>query len=85
MLKSLSFSRVAVALAAILFLGSPLTMGIKTRLVFANPAEPTPGASQGKPTEPSPIPAAGLINTQDLAKILQSPRGERPLLIYVGF
>ena len=85
MLKSLNFCRVAVALAALFFLGSLLTMGIKTRLVFAAPAEPIPGASQGKPTEPSPIPAADLINPQDLVKILQSPKGERPLLFYVGF
>jgi hypothetical protein len=85
MLKSLSFCRVAVALAALFFLGSLLTVGIKTRLVFAAPAEPIPGASQGKPTEPSLIPAADLINTQDLVKILQSPKGGRPLLIYVGF
>ena len=85
MLKSLSFCRVAVALAALFFLGSLLTMDTKTRLVFAAPTEPIPGASQGKPTEPSPIPAADLINTQDLVKILQSPKGERPLLIYVGF
>ena len=85
MLKSLNFSRVAVAIAAPFFLGSLLIMGIKTRLVFAAPAEPIPGASQGKPAEPSPIPAADLINAQDLVKILQSPKGERPLLIYVGF
>jgi rhodanese-related sulfurtransferase len=85
MLKSLNFSRVAVALAALLSLGSLLGMGIKTRLVLAAPAEPIPSALQGKPTEPSPIPAADLIGTQDLAKILQSPKGERPLLIYVGF
>ena len=85
MLKSLNFSKVAVALAALFFLGSLLTIGIKTRPVFAAPAEPIPGASQAKPPEPSPIPAADLINTQDLVKILQSPKGERPLLIYVGF
>jgi hypothetical protein len=85
MLKSLNFCRVVVALAALFFLGSLLTIGIKTRPVFAAPAEPIPGASQAKPPEPSPIPAADLINTQDLVKILQSPKGERPLLIYVGF
>jgi hypothetical protein len=85
MLKSLTFSRVAVALAALFLLGSLLTMGIKTPLVFAAPAEPIPGALQAKPTEPTPIPAAALINTQDLVKILQSTKGERPLLIYVGF
>jgi hypothetical protein len=85
MLKSLNFCKVAVALAALFFLGSLLTIGIKTRLVFAASAVPIPGASQGKPTAPSPIPAADLINTQDLVKILQSPKGERPPLIYVGF
>jgi hypothetical protein len=85
MLKSRNFCRDAVALAALFFLGSLLTLGIKTRLVFAAPAAPIPGAPQGKPKAPSPIPAADLINTQDLVKILQSPKGERPLLIYVGF
>jgi hypothetical protein len=85
MLKSLTFCRVAVALVALFFLGSLLTVGVKTPPVFAAPAEAIPGASQGKPTEPSPIPAADLINAPDLVKILQSPKGERPLLIYVGF
>src|SRR5208337_3516092 len=84
MLKFLNFCRVAVALAALFLLGSLLTKGIGTRLVFAVPAEPVPGALQDKPTEPSPIRAAALISAQDLATILQSPTGERPLLIYVG-
>jgi hypothetical protein len=85
MLKSPNFCRVAVALAALFFLGSLLTMGLKTRLVFAAPAEPIPGASPGKPVDTSAIPGADLINAHDLAKILQSTRGEKPLLIYVGF
>jgi hypothetical protein len=85
MLKSLNICRVAVALAALFFLGSLLTISIKTRRISAAPAEPIQGASQGKPTAPSPIPAADLINAPELVKILQSPKGERPLLIYVGF
>jgi hypothetical protein len=85
MLKSQTFCRVAVALAAFLYLGSVVTMGIKTQLIFAAPAESVMGASQGQSTTSSPIPATALINPQDLAKILQSPQGERPLLIYVGF
>ena len=32
----------------------------------------------------SSIPASGLINPEDLVKILQSPKGEKPLLIQVG-
>lgn len=31
------------------------------------------------------IPASHLINPEDLAKILQSPKSEKPLLIHVGF
>jgi rhodanese-related sulfurtransferase len=85
MIKSLNFCRVAVALAAFFFLGSLLINGVKTQLIVAAPAESAPGNSQGKATAPSPIPAPHLINPQDLAKILQSPKGERPLLIYVGF
>jgi rhodanese-related sulfurtransferase len=74
-----------MALAAFFFLGSLLTLGLKPRLILAAPAEAPPGASQDKSTAPSPIPPADLMNTQDLAKILQSSQGERPLLIYVGF
>ena len=85
MLKSRTFCKVAGALAAFLYPGSVVTMGIKTQLIVPAPAESVMGASQGQSTAPSPIPAADLINPQDLAKILQSSQGERPLLIYVGF
>jgi hypothetical protein len=84
-LKSLNYCRVAVALAASFFLVSRLFIGVETRSIVATPAESTPVNSQGYPTAPSPIPAADLINAQELVKILQSPKGERPLLIYVGF
>jgi thiosulfate/3-mercaptopyruvate sulfurtransferase len=33
----------------------------------------------------STIPPSHLINPEDLAKILQSPKAEKPLLIHVGF
>ncbi|MGO8733154.1 MAG: rhodanese-like domain-containing protein [Terriglobia bacterium] len=85
MLKSLNYCRSAVALAAFFFLVSLLFIGVGTRSIVATPAESTPVNSQGNPTAPSPIPAADLINAQELVKILQSPKGERPLLIYVGF
>jgi len=85
MFKSRNICATAVALAAFSFLGSLLTIGTKTWLIVAAPAEPIPGASQGQSTSPSPIPPSDLLSAQDLAKILQSPKGERPLLIYVGF
>ncbi len=33
----------------------------------------------------STIPASHLINPEDLVKIIQSPKAEKPLLIHVGF
>ena len=85
MMKSRSFCGVAVAIAALFFLGSLLTIGIGSWLIVAVPAVPTPPPPQGKTMAPSPVPGADLISAQDLAKILQSPQRERPLLIYVGF
>jgi len=83
--KSRSICVTGVGLAASLFLGSLLAIGLNSRLIVATPAEPAPGLSRGESTAASSIPAAGLINAQNLAKILQSPQKERPLLIYVGF
>jgi len=84
-MKSRSFCRVAVAIAASVFMGSLLTIGIGTRLIAAAAAAPTARPPQGTTMGPSPIPNANLMSAQDLAKILQSPPRERPLLIYVGF
>jgi rhodanese-related sulfurtransferase len=83
--KSRSICVTAVGLAASLFLGSLLAIGLNFRSIVATPAEPAPGLSQGESTAASSIPAAGLINAQDLAKILPSLQKERPLLICVGF
>ena len=85
MLKSLSFCRLIVKLAAFFFLASFSTIGMKTLFVVATPAESMASAAQGQATGASAIPASNLINPQDLVKLLQSPKGERPLLIYVGF
>jgi hypothetical protein len=85
MLKPMTFCRVAVSLGAFFFLGSLVVVGQRTRLIVAAPPEPIPDPWQGKSAASSPIPAPNLINTQDLVRILQSPKGERPLLIYVGF
>ena len=76
---------VCEALGAFLYLAAFSTITIKTRLIVAAPAKPMPAAWQSGSTERSPIAAADLISTQDLAKTLQSLKGERPLLIYVGF
>jgi len=85
MMKSRSFCGVAVAIAALFYLGSLLTIGIGSRPIVAAPAVPTPPSPQGTTMAPSPIPNADLISAQNLAKILQSPQREGPLLIYVGF
>ena len=84
MLKSRNVCRIGVTLGVFISVVSFLTTGLKIRLTVAAPAEAIPSALHGKTTEQSPIAAADLINTQDLVKILQSPQGQRPLLIYVG-
>ena len=83
MMKSRSFW--AVAIAAFFSLSSLLNIGIGSRLCVAAPAAPAPRSPQGKTMAPSPIPDADLLSAQDLAKTLQSPLHDRPLLIYVGF
>jgi 3-mercaptopyruvate sulfurtransferase SseA len=85
MLKSRSINTIAVALGAFAFLGLVLINGPRTPASVAAAVEPTPGPSQSTSMAASSIPTADLINPQDLAKILQEPKGEKPLLIYVGF
>jgi hypothetical protein len=85
MTKSRSFCGVAVAVAAFFSLSSLLNIGIGSRLIVAAPDASALHAAQGKTMAPSPIPDADLLSAQDLAKILQSPQRERPLLVYVGF
>jgi len=85
MFKSRSICVTTVGLGGVFFLGSLLTLGLMTRMIVGVSAQPARGPSQSESTAPSSIPASSLINTQDLAKILQSPPKERPLLIHVGF
>ena len=85
MVKLENLGKVAVAVAVSIFLASFFTLGKMPRLMGAVPAGLMSAASQGELTGVSSVNAADLISAQDLAKILQSSEGKRPLLIYVGF
>ena len=85
MVKLENLGKVALAVAVSIFLASFFTLGKVPRLMGAVPAGLMSAASQGELTGASSVNAADLINAQDLAKILQSSEGKRPLLIYVGF
>ena len=85
MLKFSKFCKIAIALFTLAIVATFSTISRKTRLIGAEPAGRAPSASDGRLTAHPSIPAADLISTQDLVKTLQSPQGERPLLIYVGF
>lgn len=57
---------------------------VEPRPVYVISAEPVrvlPGAESAEAS----LPAGVLINPDDLAKILHSPSGEKPVLIHVGF
>ena len=56
-----------------------------SRLTFAAPAGAAPAGPHPHPPDASSLPAEVLISPEDLAKILQSSQGEKPLLIHVGF
>jgi hypothetical protein len=84
MLKRRGICFTAVTLGAFFFLGYLLSTGTRTASVFAAPGKPATGSAQGESTASS-IPAADLISPQELASTLRSAKGEKPLLIHVGF
>ena len=55
------------------------------RPIFAAPAGIAPASPHGNPPDASSLSADVLISPEDLAKIVQSPKGEKPLIIHVGF
>ena len=77
--------RLALVLAASIFLASLLTPSGKNRLIVAAPAEAPPAFPPGQSAAASSLPANAQIAPEDLAKILQSSAGEKPIMIQVGF
>lgn len=70
-----SVLEVAGLLAALAFLAS----------VVVVPAEATTPSSQGGSTSAAALPGDVLMSPEDMVKVLQSPNGEKPLILYVGF
>jgi hypothetical protein len=77
--------KLAVLLGTISFLGLVISISSTNRLLVAAPGGVTPASPHGNPPDASSLSADVLIIPEDLAKILQSPKGEKPLIIHVGF
>jgi hypothetical protein len=77
--------KVASVFATLTFLASVLTPAIKAPPILAAPAEAAPAFPPGQSAAASSLPADVLISPEDLAKLLQSHTGEKPLTIHVGF
>jgi len=83
--RSLTLRRTVAASAGLFVFGFILFAGAGSHSAGVAHADPVVGHPPDKPAAPSPIPAAALVNPQDLAKVLSSLPSERPLLFYVGF
>ena len=79
-----SFKRPFV-LAILTLLALVLTVSFENRPISASPAEAAQGFPSGQSAAASSLPADVPINPDDLAKLLQSPTGGKPILIHVGF
>jgi len=58
---------------------------VEPRFAGMMTAEPFRAWPAGQSAPASTLPAGVPINPEDLAKLLQAPSGERPILIHVGF
>jgi rhodanese-related sulfurtransferase len=79
-------ARKAIQLAVLLGTLSLLVVSIRStnRLIVATPVS-IAAAPHGDPPDASSLSADVLVSPEDLVKILQSPKGEKPLTIHVGF
>ena len=77
--------KLAVLLGTLSFLALVISVSSTNRPIIAAPAGVTPASPHGSPPDASSLSADVLINSEDLAKILQFPKGEKPLVIHVGF
>jgi thiosulfate/3-mercaptopyruvate sulfurtransferase len=73
------------ATRSLLLAASLLLIGVCTRLALGVSPSPLPVPEQGSGPGAESIPAADLIGTDELAKIVQSSTAPHPLLFYVGF
>lgn len=77
--------KLAAVLGTLSFLALAISISGTIRPTAAAPAGVSPASPHGNPPDASSLKAEVLINPEDLAKILQSPQGAKPLIIHVGF
>lgn len=77
--------KLAALLGTLSFLALVILVISTTRPIVAEPAGITPTSPRGNPPDASALSPNVLIIPEDLAKILLSPKGDKPLIIHVGF
>jgi len=77
--------KLAALLETLCFLALVISISSTIRPIVAAPAGITLASPHGNPPDASSLSTDVLIIPEDLAKILQSPKGEKPLIIHVGF
>jgi hypothetical protein len=85
MINTCSAFKLAILFAAVGTLALVLSISSTTRPLVAAPAGIAPASPHGNPPDASSLSADVLISPEDLSKILQSPKGDKPLIIHVGF
>ena len=77
--------KLAILFAAVSALALITSVSTANRPLVAAPAGITPASPRGNPPDASSLSPDVLIIPEGLAKILQSPKGGKPLIIHVGF
>jgi hypothetical protein len=77
--------KLAALLGTLCFLALVISISSTIRPIVAAPAGITLASPHGSPPDASSLSTDVLIIPEDLAKALQSPKGEKPLIIHVGF
>lgn len=86
-------TRLSFAISAILAAGALavcIAFGLQTQTAAAKPPQPAAAAAQAAPQVPgagkaAELPAALQIEPDALAKMLQASKGEKPVVLHVGF
>jgi len=85
MINTLNAFKLAILFAAV---GTPalvLPISSTTRPLVAAPAGIAPASPHGNPPDAASLSPDVLIIPEDVARILQSSKGDKPLIIHVGF
>ncbi|MGO8790227.1 MAG: rhodanese-like domain-containing protein [Terriglobia bacterium] len=85
MINTSNAFKLAILFAAVSVLALITSVSTTNRPLVAAPAGIAASSPRGNPPDASSLSPDVLIIPEDLAKILPSPKGDKPLIIHVGF